>query len=487
MSIHFETVPSNLRTPFVAVEFSSIKAQQGPALLSYSALLIGQKVAAGAQAADTFVKISSVDQAITAGGRGSMLHRMAIAWFANNALTDVYLGVLADNGAGVAASGTLIVTGPATAAGTIALYLGGTRVPVAVASGDSANSIAAAINAAINAATDLPVTSSVSTATVTVTFRHKGEVGNQFDMRTNYQDGEALPAGVGVAVTAMASGTTNPVLTNLIASLGDTWFHILAMPYIDATTLTAVETELLARWGPTRMIDGVAFTAKTDTLANMSTLGNGRNSKHVSIVDVNASPTPSMEYAAAVAGVVAANGNIDPARPFQTLPLAGVLPPALTTQRMLSERNTLLYAGISPTKVVGGIVQLDRMITTYKTTSAGSPDTSYLDVTTLLTLQYLRYSFRARIAARYPRHKLANDGSKFASGQAIMTPQLGKAEAISWAREMEALGLIENVDAFKVNLVVERDTADVNRLNFLLPPDVMNQLIVTATQVQFRL
>jgi phage tail sheath gpL-like len=487
MSIHFESVPSNLRTPFVAVEFSSIKAQQGPSLLSYSALLIGQKLAAGAQAADSFLKISSVDQVITAAGRGSMLHRMASAWFANNQLTDVYLGVLADNGAGVAASGTLTVTGPATGAGTISLYLGGTRIPVAVSSGDSANSIAAAINTAINAASDLPVTSAVASAVVTVTFRHKGDVGNQFDMRLNYQDGEALPAGVGVAVVAMASGTTNPTLTNLIAALGDTWFHVIAMPYTDATTLTAIETELLSRWGPTRMIDGVAFTAKSDTLANMSTLGNGRNSKHVAIIDVNSSPTPSMEYAAAVAGVVAAYGNVDPARPFQTLPLANVLPPTLTAQRMLSERNSALFAGISTTKVVGGIVQIDRVITTYKTTTAGSPDTSYLDVNTMLILQYLRFSFRARFASRYPRHKLAADGSRITSGQPIMTPQLGKAESISWARDMEALGLIENVDAFKANVVVERDTTDVNRLNVLLPPDIINQLIVTAAQVQFRL
>jgi phage tail sheath gpL-like len=34
---------------------------------------------------------------------------------------------------------------------------------------------------------------------------------------------------------------------------------------------------------------------------------------------------------------------------------------------------------------------------------------------------------------------------------------------------------------------VERDTGDPNRVNAQLPPDVINQLRVQATQIQFRL
>lgn len=486
LGITFNSIPTALRVPFVAVEFSASQATQGPSILQYTAILIGQKLAAGSATANSIVTIVSVDDAIAKCGRGSMLHRMAIAWFANNTLTPVKIGVLSDNGAGVAATGTLTLTGPATAAGTIALYLGGVRIAVAVASGDSANSIAAAINAAINAATDLLVTSGVSTNVVTLTFNHKGDIGNQFDIRLNYQDGEALPAGVGLTIVAMASGATNPTLTTLIANMGDTWWQVWAFPYTDATSLTAIENELSSRSGPMRMIEGIAFTAKNDTFANMATLGNGRNSGFVSIVNVDQSPTPCMEYAAAVAAVVATAGQADPARPFQTLQLAAVLPPALVDQGTLSERNTLLYDGISTTQTIGGIVQLERMITTYKTTSTGSPDTSYLDVTTRLTLLYLRYSFRARIAARYPRHKLADNTTKIGPGQPVMTPNLGAAEAVAWARDMEALGLIENADAFKDNLVVTRN-ADANRLDFLLPPNIMNQLIVTAAQFQFRL
>jgi phage tail sheath gpL-like len=490
MTISFNAIPSNIRIPFVAVEIDNTLANQGPALLPYRVLLIGQKTSAGTAAANSLTRVTSASQVLTLAGRGSMLHRMAMRYFQNNAFTETYIGVVEDNGAGVAASGTITVSGPATSAGTVNLYLGGTLLQIGVASGDSASSIATAINAAINANLDLPVTSTVLNAVVTVTFRHKGLVGNSFDMRANYQDGEKYPAGVSLAFVALANGTTAPSLATLIATLGDMWFQVWAMPYTDATTLTAVETELASRFGPMRLIDGIAITAAAGSVATLGTLGDTRNSQHLCIASMpGENPvTPPMEFAAAVAAVTAFNANNDPARPFQTLALAGVLPPAEIDLFTNTERNLLLYDGVSTAKVAsGGVVQIERLVTTYQTNSTGAPDPSYLDATTMLTLLYLRFSFRNRILSRYPRHKLANDGTRYGAGQAVITPKIGKAEAIAWFREMEELGLVENFDGFKTNLVVERNGSDVNRLDFLLPPDLINQFIVGAVKLQFRL
>jgi phage tail sheath gpL-like len=493
MPISFDSIPSPLRVPIVVAEFNSSRAQQGPALLAYRAILIGQKLAAGAAAADSVVRVTSVDQAIAAAGRGSMLHRQSLAWFASNAKTELWLGVLADNGAGVAATGTIVVTGPATASGTISLYLGGERLTIGVTGGDSATTIATAIAAAVTAAVDLPVTASVAAATVTLTCRHKGLVGNTYDVRHSYRDGESLPAGVALAITAMGgvvAGTANPSLANLIAAMGDIWFHVWAHPYTDATSLSAIEAEMLLRFGPLRSMDGLAITSASGSFSSLTTLGASRNSQHSVIASqTGASPlTPPMEFAAEVAAVVAFHGAIDPARPFQTLALARALPTAQTDQWSNDERDQLLRSGISTTvRTDGGAVQLNRIITTYRTSPSGSPDTSYLDATTILTLMYLRYSWRVLMATKYPRHKLADDGTRVGSGQAVMTPALCKAEALGWFRDMEKLGLVEGFDQFKRDLVVERDVADRNRINVLLPPDLINQLIVVAAQFQFRI
>jgi phage tail sheath gpL-like len=195
-----------------------------------------------------------------------------------------------------------------------------------------------------------------------------------------------------------------------------------------------------------------------------------------------------MEFAAAVTALVALHGNIDPARPFQTLAISGVLPPAESDLFTISERNLLLFDGISTAKVAsGGLVQIDRLVTTYQTNSAGAPDVSYLDVTTMLTLLYLRYSFRNRILTKYPRHKLANDGTRFGPGQAIVTPAVLKGEMCASYRTMERAGIVENFDLFKQHLVVERNVSDPTRVDVLFPPDYVNQLRVFALLNQFRL
>jgi phage tail sheath gpL-like len=41
--------------------------------------------------------------------------------------------------------------------------------------------------------------------------------------------------------------------------------------------------------------------------------------------------------------------------------------------------------------------------------------------------------------------------------------------------------------AFKKYLIVERDSQDPNRVNVLLPPDIVNQLRVMAVLASFRL
>ena len=145
MTISFDQIPANIRIPFTAVEFNASDASQGPALLAYRALIIGQKLAAGSGVADTVYKITRADEAIAIAGRGSMLHRQAIAWFAANTSTELWIGVLDDDGAGVSASGTITVTGAATADGVLAIYMGGKRLAVAVSDADGVNAVAASI------------------------------------------------------------------------------------------------------------------------------------------------------------------------------------------------------------------------------------------------------------------------------------------------------------------------------------------------------
>lgn len=487
--VPFNRTPSNTRIPLVSVEFDASQAQQGPALLAYRGLLVGQKLNAGSAAADALVRAPNLAAVIALAGRGSMLHRMAIAWFAVNKSTELWLAVLADNAAGVQATGTIVVGSAATADGTIALYLGAVRIEVGVTGGQAGATIAANIATVINANPDLPITAVAAGATVTITFKHKGIAGNSYDLRHSFLPGEVLPAGVTLTITAMAGGTTSPSLANLFAAMSPQWFQIWAHTYTDATTLKTIEDELASRIGPERMLDGLAITSAPGTFSALATLGTSRNSpSSVIVAQPGANPlTPPWEFAAEVAALVAFYGAQDPGRPFNTLAMTNAMPIAETDQFDPSERNLLLFDGIATTKLAaGGVVQLERIITTYQTNPSGQSDVAYLDSTTLLTLLYLRFDLRNRFA-KYARHKLANDGSAFGSGQPVMTPALGRAEVISWFEDNQDLALVEDIDQFKRDLVVERNKVDVNRLDLLVPPNLINGLDVVAALLQPRL
>ena len=483
--ISFNQIPIDIRTPGSYIEFDTSRAVQGLPAIKHKILVIGQRLAAGAVAANVLTRITAAPQAEEAWGRGSQISAMFNALKKANSYTESWGIALDDLVAGVQASGTITFTGPATAAGTINFYAGGKKVAVAVAKDAAATAIAAALNAAINADTTLPVTSTVLNAVLTITARHKGLCGNDIDLRFNYNIGERLPAGVGAVIVATANGAGNPDLTATIAALGDNQFHTIVCPFTDAANLALLEAECARRDGPLVMKEGQAFVAVAGSHGDASTLGDSRNSEFLTIMGCQKSPMAPWVIAA-ITGAVDAY-EPDPARPRQTLALIGVLAPADADQYTQGERNIHLYDGISTFTVDGGgNCIIERLITTYKTNAQGVDDISMLDIETMRTRAYLRYSVRARFALKYPRHKLANDGTQFAEGQAVITPKIAKSELIALFQDWELAGLVENREQFKADLIVERD-ADPNRLNALIPPDCVNQFRVFAAQIQYRL
>lgn len=496
MPVTFNYLPSNVRVPLFYAEFDN--SQAGYFSQNKRALLIGQKLAAGTAAVNTAILVSTTDQAKALFGVGSMLARMHAYHRAQDPFGEVWCLPVADAGGGVASTGTITVTGPATAAGTISLYIAGQLVSVAVASGDTATAIAANINAAINAATDLPVTSSVAAGVVTLTCRWKGPTGNDITILDSFRGlsgGQSLPAGVAIAYSGsglLSGGTTNPTLTaGVIAAMGDDEYDYVIHPYTDAASLDAFLAEYgdtAGRWSWSRQVYGHGYTALRGTLSALTTAGGLRNDPHHTIAGIDVDcPNPSWEYAAAYGAANAVCINADPGRPTQTTPLNGILCPRAGKRFLLNERQSLLNYGIATSNYgKDGVVRVERAITTYQKNSQGQADTSYLDSETLHQLAEVTRRLRSRITNKYPRHKLANDGTRFGAGQAIVTPSVVKGELIAEYSDMELVGLVENAALFKKYLIVERDTNNPKRINVLFPPDLVDQLRVFAVLNQFR-
>lgn len=486
MTVSFNTIPINVRVPGQYIEFDATRAQQGLAQVFHKILVIGQRLASGSVAQGVPLRVLSAAQAEEAFGRGSMLSEMLAALKGANGYTECWAVALDDNGAGTAATGTLLIAGTATESGTLNVYVTGKPVQISVTSGDLATAVALALAAAVNARTDLPVIATTSAGTVTFTARHKGEVGNSLDLRIGYYIGERAPRGLTYTVAAMVGGTANPNVQTVLTAIGDEQYHTLITPYIDAANLVKIEAAMADRFGPMVQKEGHAFAAVSGTHATALTLGDSRNCPHLCIMASGKSPTPPYIWAAVLGAVDAA--EVDPARPRQTLPLPGLMAPAEADRNTLQERNLHLFHGVATHLVdAGGTVLIERLVTTYRTNAFGVADISYLDIETLRTIAYLRYTVRARIALKYPRHKLANDGTRYGPGQSIVTPLVLRAELLGLFREWELAGLAEDFEQFNRDLIVERNASDPNRVDAVIPPNVVNQFRVFAGQVQFRL
>lgn len=491
-NISFNTIPSNIRVPLFYAEMDASAA--GYFTQAKRTLLIGQFLSSGSAVAATPYLVASSDSARTLFGAGSMLSRMHKFCRNQDPLGEIWCIPVADDGAGVAATGTVTVTGTATQAGTIPLYIAGQKISVGIALNDAAATIATSIVTAVNAATDLPVTAAAVGAVVTFTTKWKGPTGNDImvsDCFLGQAGGEVLPTGITLAYAVMANGATNPSLAAAITAMGDIEYDYIIHPYNDTTSMNLLATEMndtAGRWCYARQIYGHVYTALRGTAGTLVSAGTARNDQHNTIAGFEADvPNPGWEYAAAYGARNAVFLNVDPARPTQTGELTGILAPRPGKRFLMSERQTLLTNGIATSYVGGGTVRIERAITTYQKNAFNVADPSYLDSEVMHQNATIIRRLRSIITTKYPRHKLAADGTRFAAGQAIVTPSVIVGELTAEYYNMELDGLVENHELFAKYLIVEIDPNNPNRLNVLLPPDLVNQLRVFAVLNQFRL
>ncbi len=487
MAISFNSIPTGIYTPGQFIEFDGSRAIKGLPAIPHVALIVAPRLSTGTVADVTPFLISSGASAELAFGRGSVGSFMGKAFKKANPYTELWGIGVADSGSGVAATGTLTLVGTTSAAGTFCLYIGGQRIPVSIATGQTVTQSGDTIVAAL-ADYELPVTAANATGVITFTARNKGTTGNQIDIRVNYNQGEVLPAGMTSAtVVAMASGATDGAVATAIANLGDTQYHTIVSAWDASADVALFEAELLTRWGPMEQREGHLFFGVKGSQGTMTSAGNARNSFNSTLIGSGLSPTPTFIWAAVTGAVDAFQTSIDPFRPRTTLPLPGCLPPAKASQLTRSERNTLLSDGVSTYKVdSSGICVIERLVTTYQTTNSVA-DATYLDIMTVRGLAAIRYTQRARIAVKFPRHKLASDGTNFGPGQAIVTPAIIKSELIALFQLWMEVGWVEGLDQFKADLIVERNVTDVNRVDVLMSPDLINSFMVYAANVQFLL
>lgn len=482
MKISFNQVPENLRTHGSFIEFDN--SQNAVASQEFQKMLFGQRLQTGIVPANVPTRVTRPGQGAVYFGKNSYLASMCDAALKADETVELWVMAQDDNPAGVAATATITINTTTVANSVLNLYVAGERVQVSVEANESVASIATKLASAINDHPTIPVTAVASSAVVTVTARNKGEVGNDLDIRLNYYE-ETMPSGMTVTIAPMSGGAGNPDLAPTIAALGDDWYQWFVNPYTDAANLVLLRDELADRWGPLRQIDGRAFMAVQGTLSAASAFGNARNSQNMVTMGTNGSPTPTYIWATVLATVAGKYLSINPVRPLQTLALTGVLPPKRDVRWTRSERNLLLFDGISTFTVDhAGIVRIDHVITMYQTNDAGFNDTTWLDLNDVEFDSRLRYAQRALIAQRFPRHSLSSDEDNVSIGSTVVTPNVFTVAMLGLYKAWVEKGWAEDYDNYKATFFATVNDADKNRLDWQDRPNRVNQARVFAGKMQ---
>ncbi|UQZ89534.1 hypothetical protein C4J81_15360 [Deltaproteobacteria bacterium Smac51] len=494
MTISFNEIPKNWLSPLFYCEIDPTRADQSAAAMPYKVLVMGH--------GDYGTAVNEPQRATSAGqvarlfGKNSLLAAQAGAWFSGNTTTEVYFVGVAEP-VGKAAEVKIVFSGTTNGGGNLYVYIAGRRISAYVSAGATAEDAAQAVHAAISHDNVWRSALDEDGRAVIVTAPHAGQYANGVMVRLGYYQGEELPAGltvsfeggsdysgtptpdyeVSAALAAlvafhgeidparpfqslsipgmlppragtfgrMGGGTGTPDLSGLFSALGDIHYHLMVSPWVDGYSLQSLKETASGRWHALAEIPVQVICAAGGTHTELGMLGDSHNSEHLTIMGTGGHFTAQ-------------------------------------------ENNLLLFDGISTYAVTSdGGCAIQRLVTTYKENAWGAEDKAYRDLNTLLTVSFLRRSLKVWMTQKFPRHKLASDNANFGFGQAIATPQMIRGEALSWLYAMERLGLVENVDQCKDELIVERNADDPCRVDIYLPPDVVNQLRVMATKMGFKL
>lgn len=477
-------VDTAYKIPRAFIQVSLGVGIRSPGAAPMRILLTGNKTASGTAANAELKLLTGPDDAKTYFGVGSELHLMAIACFKANPAATVYAIAIA--AAGTASTSTLTFTGgPATAAGTVEVWICGERVVAQVASGDSITAVAAAVAVAINNRTDLPVTATPAVGVVTVTAKNTGPRGSRISMRS------LLTGGTAVAHTPatgyLSGGATMDDPQTVLDTVISERFHLIVAPYFTATELTKYKTHVSTQAQPIQGRRQRFIACLPDTLANCITIADTENEKRGQLLWLEDPDDLPAMVAAGFAGAVAAKLSSDRAHNLDGLVISG-----LKTQYDLadvpteSEQNSALSNGLTPLLGKGGVVSIVRSVTSYHQDAAGNDDFAVLDTHYVDVPDFIGDDIEGNFSSVFSGFKIAPDGEDGAPPAPKVATPLSVRDFLFGRLKTYENKLIVNVDANKAGLIVEADGTAVGRMNAEIPVDcieLFHQLAANISQI----
>lgn len=473
--------------------------------LERTMILVGNKLSTGSATAetviygpDTTVPMSTESDVTTLFGSGSELHREFRRAVKHNPFAKIYAIAMAENGSGVAGTGTVTITGPASAAGAVRVFVADEFVEVAFISGDSATTIAAALVTQINAQSHWPCTASNSAGVITLTSKQKGARANFIQYSAAVKPFAGTGVGASPAASSLfTSGAGVDSLTNVLAALDGKFFYYHVVPSEDATELGKYKTFIDTQALPINGLRQRFVFGSIDTVGNTITITTAINFARAECIWQYVSDVPPCELAAAGAAsyLLGESGSI-PKCNFDfygeatgelwsiKAPLSGLQPTRIQIQAALN-------AGITPitSRPSGSTYLVKRCTTKFKTGSV--VDYRVRDSHKVTICDFYTDDLLAIFALQFHGKNLTDDPKtkEEVLGANVVTPRNIRTATNGLTDDYFAAGLlqkIEGVDGTKALTEAQRDSVVPTRVTArvpLYPIDILDQIAVRVEQV----
>jgi phage tail sheath gpL-like len=463
ISLPTEIVSSD-KTPRTAIAIDRTSGAKQTSSTALEVLLVGQMVAAATVAANVPVKLLREDDGANYFGAGSILDVACRAAFAANPF--VLLSGVGITDAGTKATATITFVGVPAISTVFRIRIAGVEYAIDVTAGDAIATIATNLAAKINADKACPVTAAGAAGVVTLTADNGGTVGNGIAVAVGnagaLTGGFDAPTSQVVTTATLSSakltgGTGAVTITNALAACTGKRYHKIALLLDDSVSGLAAKAHTDSE-GDGEHLHGELFVQGFNgTLSGATTLALALNANRGVVAAIQGSETWSVVIAAAFAA--AWSREEVPTRPLNTLPLNGVLPPTTDSLRwQRTETRTLLDNGVTPLVFVpGNQVTILRAVVTGVKNAAGDFDYSMLDVTDWQGLDFFRDNLKLMFETNYPRARWADSDPDGLLPSDVATPEKVTIDLIDVARDMERLGVLQNVDALKDQFLVEKN------------------------------
>lgn len=418
-------------------------------------------------------------------GYGSPLYLAALQLFplvGKGAGFPVTIYPLAEAEDSVQANGKIEISGTAVEAGSAQIVIGGQKATIAIAAGDTAETIYPKIKNAIDGIIAMPVTCALEEDVFTLTSKAAGEVGNLIKTLVV----SSVP-GITFTVTELTGGVKDPDIESALAEIGEIW-ETAILPCFDYKNNDRLDSVMIygkGRWDDLEKKPIVAYWGCTDDYETRTLITDKRPDDFINALlpSVGSIELPYVVAAKYLVNDILTVANDNPPQGYKGK-AEGLIAGDDSLQENYNTRNASVSKGSSTNIKTGNVAELCDVVTMYHPLNEGKyPSRRY--VVDIIKLMNIVYNVRLIMEADELKGAPLIEDETVTSNKTAIQPKTVKTWFLNLAKNLADQAIIQDVETTKDGLEVSIDSENPKRLNVVFPVKLSGNVEITSTDIYF--